>query len=226
MIILQRSPEWYREHVGKVTGSSVYRLMCGPRRRATFLREKADELIASTIHVNYHNEHMQFGIDNENRAIMEYELVFGEMTRPGYWIAMDGWGCTPDAFVIGEYGDVGLLSAKCTMLPHMMERRKSAPEPEVSHYWQCTSEMAATELPWCDIGTYCPFMPERDERLFTRRVERNETDIQRMLDAISSFNKDVDAVLRSMGHDPEELRIRAAEPLPVEYDDLERYMHA
>lgn len=219
-MIFQRSPEWYRRHIGLITGSTAHRLMCGPRRRATLLQEKVDELISGMIHESHCNEYMQFGIDNEDNAIMEYEAVYGRMTQAGYWIQADGWGCTPDAFVLGPTGFDGLLSAKCTMLDRIQTKRIDAPEPDIAHYWQCVAEMAATGLPWCDIGSYCPFMENRDDWLVTKRVERSEDAVARLLAAIAQFNADVDAALRDMGHDPAALRARALDPLPlIEYPD-------
>lgn len=224
-MIFQRSPEWYRRHIGLITGSTAHRLMCGPRRRATLLQEKIDELISGMIHESHCNEYMQFGIDNEDNAIMEYEAVHGAMTEPGYWISADGWGCTPDAFVLGPHGYAGLMSAKCTMLPRIQIRRIETPEPEIPHYWQCVAEMAATGLPWCDIGSYCPFMENEEDRLVTKRVERKAENVADLLCAIDEFNADVDAALRADGYDPATLRVRALDPLPkIEYP--EKYLMA
>ena len=144
----QRSAGWYAERAKRLTASDFgAALGLNPYfSRAKLWRIKCGLETIET------NDHIQRGIDNEQTALLEYEVESGNWVDEVGLVmhpAHDWLACSPDGLV----GDTGLVEVKCPVA------LRSAP-PEY-HYAQIQGQLAITGRVWCDYwqwtvgGTYC-----------------------------------------------------------------------
>lgn len=228
-MILQRTPEWFIVKQGKVSASDAYKLMRGPSTRDLYMAEKGAERMTHLTgdHAKV-NSHIERGISLEPEAIREYERRTESLILDGYWVEKGTWGCTPDAFV----DDDGLLSIKCPLAKNvarisLFPDKYAADQKFFEYYWQAMTEMAATERQWCDLALYCREIIEPEHQLYIQRIERNEDDVARIIDAIAAFNDELEQRLTRIGISwtfrTEDTLYNA--PIPG-YPDLERYLLA
>ena len=114
----QRSPEWFAERCGLLTGSSAGDMLAKVKsgeaaaRRDLRLRLVCERLTGRPEPNDYINADMQRGIDCEPLALAAYEAVTGQIAVTSGFIRSTELmaGCSLDAHV-GDYE--GLVSLKC-----------------------------------------------------------------------------------------------------------------
>lgn len=145
----QRSPEWHKQRVGLVTGSSVGAILhLDPyATRDDVLRRMVREYhgYPSEFQGNIATE---YGTNNEPIALMHYEREYKNyVDKAGFVAHENGWlGASPDGYI----GDEGLIEIKC---PY--SRRKDADFISISeqpHYMaQIQVQLECTGREWCDF---------------------------------------------------------------------------
>lgn len=79
---MQQTPEWYAARLGKVTASSVHKVLARTKTgygadRANYLTQLVLERVTGTKADSYTNAAMQWGIDQEPFARAAYEAAKG-----------------------------------------------------------------------------------------------------------------------------------------------------
>jgi putative phage-type endonuclease len=139
----QRTPEWFNQRKGRVTGSNVAAILGDDPYRA------ADDVLRAMVR-DYHgvesefpdNPAMAWGRANEANAIGLFELSTGlDVKKCGFFPYNDWLGASPDGLI----GDDTILEFKC---PYGI-RNKPAPVPfkrldQTHYYGQIQIEMLAS----------------------------------------------------------------------------------
>ena len=207
-MIVQGSPEWFAERVGKVTASRVADVIARTKSgwgasRANYMAELIAERLTGAKSEGFVNAAMQHGIDTEPHARDAYSFYAGVEVEPVGFIAhptIPMSGASPDGLV----GNDGLVEIKCPSTATHIDTLLNGKVPE-KYITQMMWQMACTGRKWCDFVSFDPRMPE-SMRLFIKRVERDEKLIASLEKEVELFLREVEtkvAALRSM-YEPEQ----------------------
>ena len=199
---LQRTPQWYADRLGKLTGSKIADATATEgTSRDNYKAELVTERLTGVTAERYVTKAMQNGIDREASAVVTYECernvaveLVGFVPHPRIAMA----GCSPDGLV----GTDGTISIKCPILANHHAALNGRPV-NGSHIKQLQWELACTGRQWCDFVSYNPLMPvdlqieirpfKRDDKLIEKLERDGEKflkevadDYQRMLDLATS----------------------------------------
>lgn len=192
-MIVQGSPEWFAERVGKVTASRVADVVARTKSgwgasRANYMAELIAERLTGVKSEGFVSAAMQHGIDTEPQARDAYSFYAGVDVEQVGFIAhptIEMSGASPDGLV----GNDGLVEIKCPSTATHIDTLLDGKVPE-RYVLQMQWQMACTGRKWCDFVSFDPRMPE-SMRLFIKRVERDEN-------LIASLEKDVELFLREV----------------------------
>lgn len=207
-MIVQGSPEWFAERVGKVTASRVADVVARTKSgwgasRANYMAELIAERLTGAKSEGFVNAAMQHGIDTEPQARDAYSFYAGVDVEQVGFIAhptIEMSGASPDGLV----GNDGLVEIKCPSTATHIDTLLNGKVPE-KYITQMMWQMACTGRKWCDFVSFDPRMPE-SMRLFIKRVERDEKLIASLEKEVELFLREVEtkvAALRSM-YEPEQ----------------------
>lgn len=181
--IEQGSDEWKQARLGHVTASNMADVMSKGKGTAEavgrykYKVKLVAERLTQTSGESFTNAAMEWGIEQEQFACIEYEAfrnVFVE--RTGFWVHPEiQWlGVSPDRLV----GDEGLIEVKCpnttTHLGYLFENKIPS-----DYYKQIQCQLWVTGRQWCDFVSYDPRLPKRNQLLIVR-AERDEKLIKEM----------------------------------------------
>ena len=133
---------------------------------------------------------MRRGTELEPLARMEYEVETGNLaSESGIAVTEDNvFGYSTDGFV----GDDGLIEIKCPASPEKIIQIWST--GDLSEYiHQIQGGMWITGRKWCDFIMYCPQLETVGKQLFLRRIERDDSFIDEMVEKLLAFKARVDA---------------------------------
>lgn len=203
----QRTIDWFRARLGKITGSAVADIMVKGRAKdqvfgataMTYIYNVAgermlnedivndDELFWEYIElVNTSSKAMRWGVENEGDARDLYAKKTGNsVTETGSveHSEVQRFAASPDGIVCdGE----GCIEIKCVSNANFVRYgaitdAETLKATESKYYWQTQAEMACTGAQWCDFIVYNPFMAQP---LHIARIDRNEEDINTMLERV------------------------------------------
>jgi putative phage-type endonuclease len=195
----QRSPEWFKERLGCITGTGVADAMAKPTRgkpeastRKNLKARLVVELLSGKTTENYQSWDMQRGQQLEPEARMAYELHTGLATDSVGFVkhpTIPRFGASPDAYV----GENGLLELKAPKAATHMDYLLAGVVPS-EYRPQIQAELACTEREWVDFVSYHPDMPEH-LRLFIVRAKRDEVVIAEIEAEVIKFNAEVDEII-------------------------------
>lgn len=151
----QKSDEWYKARVGRITGSMVGAILeCAP------YMTKA-EALRSMVR-SYHGAPSEFtgniatewGNTHEDGARWEYELETGNKVDPAFFDTKEDWlGASPDGYI----GDDGLVEIKCPFGIRNDPEPKFKTLAEQPHYYaQIQVQLYVTDRKWCDFWQWTP----------------------------------------------------------------------
>lgn len=193
--IVQGSPEWFSQRLGKVTASRVSDVVAKTKSgwgtsRANYMAELIAERLTGEAADRFFNAAMQCGTDCEPDARMAYEfrtdatvLQVGFVSHPTIGMT----GASPDGLVESD----GLIEIKCPNTATHIDTLLGQSVPakyETQMQWQ----MACTGRAWCDFASFDPRLPE-SMRLFVARVKRDDKRIAELETCVSDFLKEIDA---------------------------------
>jgi len=198
MTIIQGSPEWFAQRLGKVTASRLADVMAKGKggaeaaTRATYRAELVAERLTGKAAEGFTNAAMKWGTECEPLARAAYEAEYsllvaetGMVTHPR--IAMSG--ASPDGLVSID----GLIEIKCPETKAHIDTILSGEAPS-KYIPQMQWQMACTGRAWCDFVSFDPRMPE-DMQMFVRRVLRDDDLINEYEAAAIAFIAEVDATV-------------------------------
>ena len=189
----QRSDEWFSARLGRATASRFTDIMARTRSgysasRKNYAAELTAEILTGMRPELFTTTAMQWGIDNEPLARLQYELETGnEVEETGFWQHEDiGAGASPDGLI----GKDGLIEIKCSNTATHIEtlRTKEVPYQYVA---QVQGQLWITERKWCDFVTFDPRLPE-NAQMFIVRVNRDDDYINKLWEEIATFMSEVE----------------------------------
>jgi putative phage-type endonuclease len=185
----QRSPKWIADRWGKITASKFNDVISKTKSgysasRKNYLAELVIERLTPppTEDIGYKSESMQFGIDNEPVARLEYELITGNTVDEAFFEQLtEDVGASPDGYV----GADGLIEIKCPNTATHIETLKRQDVPK-QYIAQIQGQMMVTGRNWCDFISYDPRLPE-NAQIFIKRVERDQEYIDNLKNELAKF---------------------------------------
>ncbi|MBB4063640.1 lambda exonuclease family protein [Gellertiella hungarica] len=199
---VQRTDEWFRVRLGKVTASRIADATARTKTgwgasRANYMAELLCERLTGEPRESFTNAAMQWGTDMEPEARRLYEFMTGQdVVEVGFVdhprIAMSG--ASPDGLV----GELGLVEIKCPNTATHIETLLGA-EIDGKYLKQMQWQMACTKRGWCDFVSYDPRLPE-SMQIHIQRVTADHAFISKLEIDVSDFLielEDKEAALRA-----------------------------
>lgn len=182
----QRSEEWFKLRMGKITGSNYPMLMPSARQKVDlndtqkkYILEKACEILTNERKESFSNSAMQWGTDHEEEAIEYYELETLRVVKEvGFYEIDENIGDSPDGVTEDR-----AIEIKCpnstTHLTYMLDNSKL-----LNNYkWQCYAHMWATGLNKCDLVSYDPRFPE-GKKIVIVEIERDNEEMKKLQERV------------------------------------------
>ena len=198
----QRTDEWYAARLGKVTASSLYKVLAKTKTgyeadRANYMTQLVLERVTGTKADSYSNAAMQWGTETEPQARASYEFRLDvNVTEVGFIdhpkVTMSG--ASPDGLV-GEVG-VGMVEIKCPNTNTHLDALLNEDVPS-KYVTQMMWQMACAEREWCDFVSFDPRLPE-NMQLFIKRVERDDKLIKQLEADVSEFLGEIDETIAAL----------------------------
>ena len=196
-MIEQGSPEWLALRAGKVTASRVSDVMAKTTTAAyqNYMADLIAERLTGQKAESFTNAAMQWGVDKEPQARVEYEIKTGSLVEQVAFVehpTIQMFGCSPDGYV----GEDGLIEIKCPNTSTHIDyiRQDKAPAKYVNQM-QC--QMAVTGRKWCDFVSFDPRLPEKLQ-LFIVRLERDDEYISKMEVVVQEFLNEVTSAVSGL----------------------------
>lgn len=197
MTVIQGSPEWFAQRLGKVTASRLADVMAKVKSgeaasRATYRAELVAERLTGKAAEGVTNAAMKWGTECEPLARAAYEAEYGLLVAETGMVThphIPMSGASPDGLVSID----GLIEIKCPETKSHIDTILSGEAP-AKYIPQMQWQMACTGRAWCDFVSFDPRMPA-DMQMFVRRVLR-EDDLIRAYEAeVVAFLEEVDTTV-------------------------------
>lgn len=198
--MMQRTDDWYAVRCGKITASRIKELTAKPKTgqklNAVLLQLLSERLTGQWTQTPISHE-MQWGIDNEERAKMTYELtMFCTVADAGFIphpsIPMSG--ASPDGLV----GDDGLIEIKCPKSTTHLNTLLMGEVPS-EYLPQMMWQMACTGRKWCDFVSFDPRLPEHLQ-IKIIRVMRDDEMIAKLESEVIKANEVLDSKIKELSN--------------------------
>jgi putative phage-type endonuclease len=185
----QKSPEWFKARLGKVTASRVADVMARTKSgysasRANYMAELICERLTGQPAERFSNAAMQWGTDNEPHAKASYSFMRDAAIEDVGFVShgsISDFGASPDGLI----GADGLIEIKCPNTATHLETLLSD-SIDGKYMTQMQVQMSCTGRQWCDFVSFDPRLPV-DMQLFVRRVERDNARIAEIESEVSAF---------------------------------------
>lgn len=199
--MLQRTPEWYAQRLGKATASRIADIVARTKTGYSTSRQNyAAELIAERLTGvptgGYVSPAMQWGMDQEEAAKALYADRCGLVVDEAPFVDHPevAWsGASPDGYVDGD----GLVEVKCPLTATHLDTLLGA-EISGGHMTQMQWQMACTGRLWCDYVSFDPRLPPRLQ-LYIRRVPRDLSRILELETEVTTFLSEIEARVVKLG---------------------------
>lgn len=198
--VIQGSPEWFAQRLGKVTASRLADVLAKAKAgeaagRANYRAELVAERLTGKVAEGFSNAAMKWGTECEPLARAAYEAEFGLLVEEVGMVqhpTIPNTGASPDGLVSTD----GLIEIKCPETKAHIDTllSKSAPTKYVPQMqWQ----MACTGRAWVDFVSFDPRMPS-DLQLFVCRVLRDDDLIRQYETEVCAFLAEVDTTVTNL----------------------------
>lgn len=190
----QGSPEWLEVRRGVITGSKFReareRLKTGaPSAKAIlYAKDVARERCHGKAPSVYQNEAMRTGVEQEPIARAAYESATGCLVEPaGFFKTDDGlFGLSPDGLI----DDDGVLEIKTLVSSDTLFTALA--DDDISQYTdQCNGYLWLLGRQWVDLVLWAPDMEELGLRMVVKRINRDESAIEKLEADMMAFAKTV-----------------------------------
>ena len=189
----QRTPEWFAARLGKPTASRFSDITAKTRSgfaasRKNYMAELAAQVLTGQIPETFTSTAMQWGVDTEPVAALNYSLITGnDVEETSLWLHDTiRAGASPDGLI----GDDGLIEIKCPNTATHIETLAKQQVPK-QYMDQVMGQIWITGRKWCDFISYDPRLPE-NAQIFIQRVERDEEYITSLEEEITDFLDELD----------------------------------
>ena len=196
---------WKKQRLGRFTSSQFGKIKIGTRGKnkggltdtaKTYMNEILAELMTGEPQDNFKSRALQWGIDHEPIAIKAYNKSKGVKVKKSKFRLIPGLnlgGGTPDGLI----NDDGVLEVKC---PYVSANHvKTVVTRQVPDIYkdQVLGHLLTTGRKWCDFVSFDP--RNKIKPLVVVRVERNEDDINDLLERLRLFDKELKAEMKRQG---------------------------
>lgn len=177
----QRTPEWYKARLGKLTGSVAADMLAtiksgeAAKRRDLRVRLVCERLTGESQEDAYTNAAMQRGVEKEPAALAAYEAATGFVAWSSGFCEHDELmaGCSLD----GQVQDfAGIVELKCPKSATHLSYLKAGKAP-ADYLPQITHNLWITGAAWCDFVSFDDRFPAALQ-LVRYRVMREDVDLQ------------------------------------------------
>jgi len=187
----QRSPEWFKQRVGMVTGSRVGAIL----GLSPF--QSKDDVMRAMVR-EYHgseseftgNVATQYGNDNEDAAIFAFEMLTGlEVKETGFHKHNEWLGASPDGLI----GDNEVIEVKCPYGKRDAETEfdfKSVSE-QPHYHAQMQIEMLCTDTETCQ------FFQWSENASILEKVKRDQSWLDENLPKLKAFHDEYLSIIES-----------------------------
>lgn len=198
--VIQGSPEWFAQRLGKVTASRLVDVLAKVKAgeaaaRANYRAELVAERLTGKVAEGFSNAAMKWGTDCEPLARAAYEAEFGLLVEEVGMVqhpTIANTGASPDGLV----STGGLIEIKCPETKAHIDTLLSRAAP-AKYIPQMQWQMACTGRAWVDFVSFDPRMPS-DLQLFVCRVLRDDDLIRQYETEVCAFLAEVDATVTSL----------------------------
>lgn len=152
---------------------------------------------------NIETREMRYGTECEEIARKVYvKKTKCELAEAGFIHSdIPFYGDSPDGVVVDKetFEPIGVIEIKCpkpeTFMKYkaLFNKGKSLMDIEDKYYWQCQSHMYCNNVQWCDF-VYFDKMQKNGLQIV--RIERNQDDIDAMLERIRLADKFINELLK------------------------------
>lgn len=180
----QRSEEWYKVRIGKITGSDFHTLMGNGETKKKLLLKKIVERITGKVEgEELKNADIQRGVELEDTARTYYEMETGNTVKQVGFIELDEYtGCSPDGLI----GEDGMIEIKCpratTFLAHLLDD-----SIEKQYYTQIQFNLMVSGRKWCDFVRY-----NENFDLYIKRVNADKEYQEKIRKTLDECIKEID----------------------------------
>lgn len=201
-MIVQGSPEWFAQRVGKLTASRMADVLAttksGPSAsRKNYLAQLVAERMTGQPAESFSNAAMAWGTEHEPLARAEYEILTDYSVEQVSFVDhpdIEWCGASPDGLVL----DGGLVEIKCPNTATHIEYLLAG-KPPAKYQPQMLLQLACTGRGWCDFVSYDPRMPE-EHRLFVVRFEPKRDEILAVEQAAIEFLYEVEQTIKKLNN--------------------------
>lgn len=191
----QGTDEWFACRKGIPTASNFATVMAKgkggapSKTRADYMARLAREVITGQPQTpTFSNEHTERGHAHEDRAREVYCFTTGMVVRRVGFIRNGNVGCSPDSLV----GESGGLEIKCPT--EDIQKKRIAVQKLPSEYKaQVQGCMYVAGRDWWDFESYFDGL-----KAVIIRVERDDTYIRKLAEALAAFNDDLADLVEKM----------------------------
>lgn len=200
MTVIQGSPEWFAQRLGKVTASRLADVMAKVKSgeaasRATYRAELVAERLTGKAAEGFTNAAMKWGTECEPLARAAYEAEYGLLVAETGMVThprIPMSGASPDGLVSID----GLIEIKCPETKSHIDTILSGEAPS-KYIPQMQWQMACTGRAWCDFVSFDPRMPA-DMQMFVRRVLRDDDLINAYEAEVTRFLGEIDETISKL----------------------------
>ena len=190
----QRSDEWYKIRLGKMTASNAVTVGNNGKGLETYCYKLVAELLTNKLVIPEITEDMQRGIDLENEARVLFEIETGlKVDEIGFASYGDYAGCSPDGVTADGKGNIEI---KCLQPPAHVDMLTGG-KIDRKYLLQIQFQMACTSAEWCDAIFYNPSFPGRNSKLEIR-IEKDIEIIDSIEEAIHKFGTELTALTKQL----------------------------
>lgn len=223
MIAAQHTIGWYRARLGNITGSMVGLLMKSGKNKVfsdtaeSYLYQLAaertmkpeivrdDELFDEYLRqISFSTKAMQWGTDQEENARSLFSVIHdvncveqGSCSHK----SVPHFASSPDGFFYDEnIEEKTCLEIKCpiqsTFIKYIqIKNQEDLKKVKPEYYWQCMAHMACTDAQKTIFIAYCPW---QTYSLHEVVINRDETEINLMLDRVNQANKFIEEITNNL----------------------------
>ena len=202
----QRTDEWFKARLGKVTASKIHDIMIKTKvgestYKTKYRMQLVTERLTGKVVPMFMNNAMAHGVEYEDEAKTCYanhrKLLVGTDVRDVGMIdhpSIDMSGASPDGLV----GDDGLIEIKCPQpMTHTTTLETGDINKRYIHQMQWQMSCVGDHIKWCDFVSYHPDFPD-DLKLFIKRVPRDNELIARLEEEVSTFVQEVEYKIKTI----------------------------
>ena len=196
MMNAEEKAAWLNARAGKLTASRMADAMAFLKNgqpagaRIKLLHELLAERLTGESVRHVVTDAMLWGMEHEDEAVDYFVARYSRTVRRSRFYehpTIENFGATPDR----EIGDDGLIEVKCPTTTRYLEWVIAGVVPE-EHKPQMCAQLLCTGKKWVGFMAYDPRIRDESKRLFIRKYEPTQDELERVEIAAVKFLNDLD----------------------------------